>query len=137
MSKLVRHAISVVIINAEGMVLFSKRSANKKSYPLAWSLPSHFVVDNELPRETVRRIGKEKLGVDLEIGELINEGASDRGDFTLFMHDYLAVTITGEPRIVSDDYVELKWANPLDQLKSVTTMGDCLRLYKDYLERLN
>lgn len=135
MNKPVRHAISVVIKDSKGEVLFAKRSAKKTSYPLAWSLPSYFIAHNEQPEETIRRIGKEKLGVELKAGKLLNEGASDRSEFTLFMHDFEAEIVTGAPRIVSDDYIELKWANPIEQLASMKIMGNCCRLYKEYLEK--
>lgn len=131
--KSTRHAISIVIQNENDEILFALRSANKSSYPLAWSLPSHYVSENESPKDTVKRIGKNKLGIELEIGELLNEGKSDRGDFILFMHDYSATITNGEPNIVSNDYVELIWAEPHSQLNSMKVMGDCCRLYKEYL----
>ena len=132
-NKPIRHAVSVVIQNNKNETLFALRSPKSTSYPLAWSLPSHYVEGNESHQETVKRIGKNKLGVDLEIGELLNEGNSDRGDFELFMHDYLATVKSGEPGIVSDNYTELKWSEPKSQLKSMKIMGDCCRLYKEYL----
>lgn len=134
MTKLVRHAISVVIKNNNGETLFAKRSANKRSYPLAWSLPSHFVDEDEAPEETINRIGQNKLGVKLKTGKLINEGTSDRGEFTLFMHDYEAIVISGTPHINSDDYIELRWSEPKKQLRTMKVMGDCCRLYMESLE---
>ncbi len=132
-SKPVRHAVSVVIQNSSKQTLFALRSPQASSYPLVWSLPSYFVAENETRGETIRRIGKNKLGIELEIGELLNEGISDRGDFTLFMHDYSATMNEGQPRIVSDFYTDLKWAEAKSQLASMKVMGDCCRLYKEYL----
>lgn len=132
--KPVRHAVSIVIKNGRGETLFALRSPHKDSYPSTWSLPSHYVSEGEELAETVRRIGEKKLGVALEPVELINEGKSDRGNFTLFMHDYEARVAEGEPRIVSDDYTELKWAEPHKHLESMEVMGDCCRLYKESLE---
>lgn len=136
MSEPVRHAISVVIKNDKGEVLFTKRSANKTSYPLAWSLPSHYAKDKESPADTVKRIGQNKLGVDLKIGKMINEGLSEREDFTLFMHDYEAVIVNGAPQLVSNDYTEIKWSDPEKQFASMSVMGDCCRLYKESLEKI-
>lgn len=132
--KPVRHAVSIVIKNTNGETLFALRSPHKDSYPSTWSLPSHYVSEDEELAETVRRIGEKKLGVALEPVELINEGESDRGNFTLFMHDYEARVVEGEPRIVSDDYTELRWAEPHTHLESMEVMGDCCRLYKESLE---
>lgn len=132
--KPIRHAVSIVVKNTKGETLFALRSPHKDSYPSTWSLPSHYVDEGEELTETVRRIGEKKLGVVLESVELINEGKSDRGNFTLFMHDYEARVVEGEPHIVSGDYTELKWAEPHAHLESMETMGDCCRLYKESLE---
>lgn len=134
MKKPVRRAISIVITNNLDETLFAKRSAKKKSYPLTWSLPSHFMEEGESPEDTIHRIGTGKLGVELEVGRLLNEGGADRGSYTLFMSDYEAGITKGEPAIVSDDYIELKWADAKQQLATMQSMGSCCRLYKEFLE---
>jgi hypothetical protein len=95
------------------------------------------VADGETLEETCKRIGKTKLGVDLEIIEMTNEGhgLKDRGDHEIFMHDYRVKVVSGTPRVASDDYVELKWEVPSVQFNDMKGMGDCCRLYKEYLER--
>ncbi len=132
-----RHAVSLVIENGEGEVLFALRSPTKKLYASTWSLPSYYVGEGETFEETVNRIGKNKLGVPTEAVKLINEGRSDRGDFLLFMHVYSARIIEGEPHMVSDDYTEFAWSEPMSRLMAIKIMGDCCRLYKEYLERSN
>lgn len=134
-NKPIRHAVSVVIQNSKSETLFALRSPQASSYPLAWSLPSHYVIENETHQDTVQRIGKNKLGVELETEKLLNEGQSDRGDFILFMHDYSAKIIKGQLEINKDYYTDLKWAEPISQLNSMEIMGDCCRLYKEYLNQ--
>lgn len=129
-----KHAVSIILKNKEGKVLFALRSPHKTSYPNVWSLPSHYVKEGETFEDTVRRIGMHKLGIDLVPINMIHEGTSDREDFTLFMHDYL-VESEGEPRITSDDYIELRWEYPEIQFASMKVMGDCCRLYKEFLEK--
>ncbi len=129
-----RHAVSVVVRNENNETLFALRSANESSYPLVWSLPSHYVKEGESPEETVKRIGINKLGVELESVELLNEGVIDRGIFTLFMHDYSAKIVVGDVKLMREHYEELKWSEPISQLQSMEIMGDCCRLYKEYLE---
>lgn len=131
----IHHAVSVVIQNSNNETLFALRSPQASSYPLTWSLPSHYVAGNETHEETIKRIGKNKLGVELEIGKLLNEGKSDRGNFTLFMHDYSVKIIEGELKINNDYYTNIKWAEPIAQLNSMKVMGDCCRLYKGYLKQ--
>jgi isopentenyldiphosphate isomerase len=134
MMKPIKHAVSVIIQNKEGQTLFALRSPHKKSFPLTWSLPSHFMAVGERPQDTIQRIGSHKLGVELEPGVLVNEGYGERADFRLFMHDYTATVSRGVPHINSDDFIELKWSEPRQQLHSMTEMGDCCRLYKEALE---
>lgn len=131
--KPIRHAVSVIIKNDKDETLFALRSPDKDSYPSIWSLPSHYVEKGEEHKNTIKRIGENKLGILLEPIKLINEGKSDRGDFILFMHDYEVKIISGEPHIVSDDYTEIKWFEPIKQINSMNIMGDCCRLYKEYL----
>jgi ADP-ribose pyrophosphatase YjhB (NUDIX family) len=133
--KPIKHAISVIIQDAAGKTLFALRSPSKREYPNVWSLPSHFMKEGETAQDTVRRIGAHKLGVILEPMELLNEGRVERPDFTLFMHDYSAKTTKGTPSINSDDYIQLQWSEPHKQLNSMEIMGDCCRLYKEFLER--
>lgn len=62
MNKPIRHAVSVVIKNRQGETLFALRNKEEKSFPLVWSLPSHFVKEGESFEDTVGRIGIDKLG---------------------------------------------------------------------------
>lgn len=135
--KPIKDAVSVVIRNEKGETLFALRSPDKSEFPLVWSLPSHFMNDGEKVEDTIKRIGRNKLGVELELVQFLNEGYGDRPDFTLFMHDYEARVTNGIPRINSDDFIELKWSDPLTQISSMDIMGDCCRLYKEYLDNVN
>ena len=131
--KPVKHAVSVIIRDND-KTLFVLRSPNKKRFPLTWSLPSYFIGEGETYYETIRRIGKDKLGVDLEPVSLLNEGYGERDDFRLFMHDYAAKIIDGTPHINSDDYVKFSWEEPKSFLLSIETKGECTRLYEEYLQ---
>jgi len=134
MNKEVKNAISVIIKNEAGETLFALRNKCEKSFPLVWSLPSHFVKAGESVEDTVRRIGENKLGVKLTMGRLVNEGQAERDDFIIFMHDYEAKVLSGKPHItIEDPYEEIKWQNAESQLSSMTVMGDCCRLYKESL----
>jgi len=132
--KPIKNAVSVIIRNSKGETLFALRNKNEKSFPLVWSLPSHFVKDDETFEQTIERIGIDKLNIKLRAVKLINEGKSERQYFIMFMHDYLAEIIAGTPQIVANDpYEEIKWEKPEKQLPSMKIMGDCCRLYKEYL----
>jgi hypothetical protein len=66
---------------------------------------------------------------------MFNEGYGERVDFKLFMHVFAAKIIASNPHLNSDDFVELKWSEPMAQFTSMNVMGDCCRLYKEYLSR--
>jgi len=129
----IKDAVSVVIKNNEGKVLFALRSKYIDSDPSTWSLPSYFVKEGETFEETVVRIGRDKLGVELKPGKMLIEGKKDRGDFILFMHDFETEIISGIPSCVWKHYTQLKWEDPVIQLKNMTKMGECCRLYKEFL----
>jgi len=130
--KPLKHAVSV-IIRDNNTTLFALRSADKERFPLTWSMPSYFVKEGEAHSETVKRIGKDKLGVDLELVRLLNEGYGERDDFLLFMHDYEAKIVSGTPYVNSDDYIQLEWREPNDFLSTLQIKGECTRLYDEYL----
>lgn len=92
--------------------------------------------DDEKPEDTIARIGTHKLGVKLKAIRLLIEGYGERPGFRLFMHDYEAEIESGEPRIASDDFIELKWAKAEAFLPTIQTKGECTRLYGEYLEKL-
>lgn len=131
-TKPIKHAVSVVIRN-NSKTLFALRSPNKKRFPSTWSLPSYFVIEGELDSDTIKRIGRDKLGVQLEPVRLLNEGYGERDEFTLFMHDYEVAIVGGIPHISSDDYTELSWEEPASFLKTISAKGECTRLYEEYL----
>ncbi|MEI7690218.1 MAG: NUDIX hydrolase [bacterium] len=134
MNKPIRDAVSVIIKNDKGETLFALRNRNEDSFPLVWSLPSHFVKEGESFEQTVERVGHDKLGVSLKVIKLLNEGKAEREDFIIFMHDYLAEITYGAPHIVPENpYEEMKWEKPDTQLSNMKVMGDCCRLYKEYL----
>jgi len=135
MEKEIRHAISVVIQNNSGKTLFAFRSKDKPSYPSVWSLPSATIRNSESPQDTIKRIGVDKLGVDLKPGSLLIEGKQDRDDYILFMHDYEATLSSGTPRVVSSDYDNIEWKDSITQINQIKPedMGMCTKLYKQYL----
>ncbi len=134
MSKPLRRAVSVVIQNEEGKTLFALHSAHKDPYPNTWSLPSYYMQPGEEPEDTARRIGTGKLGTVLEVGELLNEGTSEQEEFFRQMYVF-RVTPFGEPKIITDDYSEFRFFWPEEHIATMPILGDCTRLYKEYLNK--
>lgn len=130
--KPIKHAVSIVVRD-KNKTLFVLRSPNKKRFPSTWSLPSYFVDENETHRETIERIGKDKLGVELEPLGLLNEGYGERDEFRLFMHDYEARIVGGTLCVNSEDYTDMRWEEPRSFLSAMRTKGECTRLYEECL----
>ncbi|HEY9583208.1 MAG TPA: NUDIX domain-containing protein [Candidatus Paceibacterota bacterium] len=138
-NKPTKDAVSLVIKNLDGRVLFARRSPSKREFPGVWSLPSAFVLGDEGQLDAVKRIGEEKLGVTLRLGQMIIEGKKERDGFILFMHNYEAKILEGIPNVVSDDYTELKWEEPNVQFAKMKSgdMGMCMTLLKQHYAKRN
>jgi ADP-ribose pyrophosphatase YjhB (NUDIX family) len=64
--------------------------------PGVWGLPATTLRDREAPEDGVRRLGREKLGVELTPLRALARGAQQRSDYTLRMKVYTA-SMKGEP----------------------------------------
>ena len=109
----VRHAVSAAIRRDDGLVLAVRRPdepppeadlplAEGEELPGVWGLPAVTLRDGESPEEGVRRIGREKLGVELTPLRPLAEGEQSRAGYTLRMTVYEA-SLAGEPRLPPRD----------------------------------
>lgn len=130
---MIKNAISLIIKNDDGKVLFSFRPYSKKVYPCMWSIPSANIKEGETHEDTIKRIGVEKLGVELIPGKLLIDESND----SIHMYDYEATIREGLPKIVSDDYIKFEWTNPIKKLDGMneSDMGMCTGLFKKYLSK--
>lgn len=126
------HAISVVVKKQDDKTLFVFRSKTMPTFPGVWSLPSTNVESGETHEEAMKRMGKERLGVTFEPVRMLNEKLVERDDYFLFMHDYEA-TMTGDIELVERYYSNCKWENPERQFAQMSVMGDCCKVYREFL----
>lgn len=77
-----------------GMLLLVQRPHDDEDLPDVWGLPAATLTGDETPADAARRAGRNKLGLDLEIGAVLNEGAKQREAYRLEMH-LLDARITG------------------------------------------
>ncbi|WP_337062651.1 NUDIX domain-containing protein [Kineococcus sp. G2] len=59
------HTVVTGILIAEGRVLLTLRSAQRRAYPGTWALPGGHVEPGELEAEALRRELREELGIDV------------------------------------------------------------------------
>lgn len=134
-----KRSVSVVVWSGDGdRLLAVRRPPDDEELPGAWGLPAASLRGDEGWRDAARRVGPEKLGVELEVGARLREGEARRADHLLRMRLFEARIVEGRPSVPRDDprvtqYVEWAWAAP-DRLREAAERGSlCSRLCLDHL----
>lgn len=115
-------------------ILAVRRPADDEDLPNAWGLPAGSLREGESWEDAVRRAGREKLGVELEPGAILDEGQLQRAGYTLHMRLYEARIVEGVPRVPQaapgiTQYSALDWATA-DRFVPAADAGSlCCRLY--------
>ncbi len=133
--KPIKQTVAYVIYSPDrSKVLAVFRSANDANFPNMWGLPAGTLKEGESHEEAVITSGRERLGIELRIVKLINEGEAERGKHILHMKEYEAEIVEGTPAVPQlienvTQYAEWKWANP-EILKEASERGAlCSRLF--------
>ncbi len=80
----VKHSIAVAVFNGD-QVLSVRRPEDDDELPGIWGLPAGTLRAGETAEDLIKRIGKEKLGVELKSIRLINAGKQMRTQYLLEM----------------------------------------------------
>lgn len=142
MRRRVKRSVSFVIRDParSALVLAVRRPPDDEDLPDAWGLPAASLRDGETWEDAVRRAGREKLGVTLDAGALLEEGRIERGSYTLHMRLYEARVARGEPRVPQPtagvtQYSALEWA-PANRFEPAAAQGSlCCRLYLQHVAK--
>jgi ADP-ribose pyrophosphatase YjhB (NUDIX family) len=108
-------------------VLLVQRPHDDEDLPDVWGLPAASRADGESAATAAIRAGRDKLGIDLEPGRVLNDGARDRAGYRLEMQ-LLAATIRGGTpavRIPPDGttaYQAWRWG-PMSALRAAAGRG--------------
>jgi uncharacterized protein len=102
--KAARHSVAVVVRGA-GDTFLAVRRPDDPDDPLAglWGLPAVTLRDGEDERAAAARAGRDKLGVELRVGDRIGEQSADRGPYVLHLADYEATIASGTPSVPQPD----------------------------------
>jgi len=133
----VKRSVSVAIrpfFGACESVLVVQRPADDEDLPNLWGLPAASLRDNEDWIDAVRRAGKEKLGVELEVGDELRRGSIARADYDLEMRLFEAQIIAGDPHVRSDvegvtHYQAWQWGGAEDLIPAAQRGSLCCQLY--------
>ncbi len=115
-------------------VLVVRRPPDDEDLPDLWGLPAGSLRSGEDWTDAVRRAGRDKLGVPLEVGPELNRGTLERAGYTLEMRLLQARIIAGEPAVPQPvagvtQYTEWKWGTS-DVLVPAAARGSlCSRLF--------
>ena len=111
----VKHSIAVAIFKG-GQVLSVRRADDDDELPGVWGLPAGTLRTGETVDDLIKRIGKDKLGVELRPARKINEGKQMRAQYLLEMELWEA-KMEGVP-----EHSQWRWAE-LETLKSGAEAG--------------
>ena len=133
---MIKRSVSLAIRHPSdtGRVLAVRRPPDDDDLPDAWGLPAGSLRADESWQDAARRAGREKLGVELAVGELLEEGELGRAGYTLHMRLYEARIVAGEPSVPQPSpgvtqYSALDWATA-DRFAPAAQAGSlCCRLY--------
>lgn len=123
-----KRAISFVIFDdSRSKLLAVKRPPDDEDLPDVWGLPAGSLRTDESYEDAVHRSGREKLGVTLHVGPLLNEGNIEREGYVLHMRLYEVTIAAGEPSVPQPfervtQYVDWKWMNP-EKLRPAAERG--------------
>jgi len=138
----VKRSVSLAVHDASrpGEVLLVQRPADDAELPGAWGLPAASLQADETWQDAVRRAGRDKLGVRLQPGRVLQEGTQPRSAYTLEMRLYEAFIEQGEPLVPQPvagvtQYAALRWSTA-DALAPAAAQGSlCSSLYLDWQRR--
>jgi ADP-ribose pyrophosphatase YjhB (NUDIX family) len=135
--KPISHAVAFVL-RREGPagieVLAVLRRDDDPHLPSVWGLPAATVRAGETEADAVRRAARDKLGVEVSVGEPLARGETERPDHVLRMTLYAATVTRGDPHAPqpggpSDQYAASQWSPPslLDAARRKGSL--CCRLF--------
>lgn len=115
--------MSLVIEGPEGLLLV-RRPDDDRDLPGVWGLPAASLEGGESQEDAVRRSAREKLGVEVRVGQMIGE--------ELTMTDWLVEIVAGEPSVPqagpNTQYAELRWGEAADLAPAAQQGSLCSRV---------
>ena len=120
-------------------VLVVQRPEDDEDLPLAWGLPAASLLPGESWEDAVRRAARDKLGVEVEPGAVLQEGTMERPAYRLEMRLYRASIVAGEPDVPRGvagvtQYRAWRWGRSSDLADAAGRGSLCSRLFLAWQE---
>ena len=129
--KPLKRSVSLVIESPAG-VLLVRRPDDDDSLPGLWGLPAASLREGESEREALLRVGRDKLGVEVEPLEPIGEDEAERDDHRIEMRDWSARIAAGAPAVPQPgegtQYVGWRWGDPAELAPAARAGSVCARV---------
>ena len=129
--KPLKRSVSLVIEGPAGTLLV-RRPDDDDSLPGLWGLPAASLREGESEREALLRVGRDKLGVEVESLEPIGEDEAERADHRIEMRDWSARIAAGAPAVPQaregTQYVEWRWGDPAELAPAARAGSVCARV---------
>ena len=126
-----KRSVSLVIEGPAG-VLLVRRPDDDDSLPGLWGLPAASLREGESEREALARVGREKLGVEVEPLRPIGEEEAERESYRIEMRDWAASIVAGDPAVPQagegTQYVEWCWGDPAELAPAARAGSVCARV---------
>lgn len=136
--KSVKHSVAVVVRGDADTFLVVKRPDDPAD-PLAgvWGLPAVTMREGEDERSAAARVGRDKLGVSLTVGDKVGEKTAERGAYVLTLSDYEATIESGTVSVPQPDasvtqYAEARFVSDPAVLAEAAGKGSvCAQIFLD------
>jgi ADP-ribose pyrophosphatase YjhB (NUDIX family) len=130
----VKRSVSLAIHSHAGRVLLVQRPPDDEDLPLAWGLPAASLGPGEEWEVAVRRAARDKLGLEVQAGRVLEGGELERPGYHLEMRLYEARPVAGEPAVPQPvggvtQYVGWRWGDPEELAPAAAAGSLCSRLY--------
>ncbi len=131
-----RHAVAAALRRVDGLVLAVRRPDEPgEELPNIWGLPAVTLLEGETAEEGIRRLGAQKLGIELTPLRQLAEGEQQREHYVLHMTIYEA-SPGGEPTLPPRTaeatvtlYEDADWL-PVEALNEAAERGSlCCKLF--------
>ncbi len=131
-----KRAVAAAVRGEDGLVLAVRRPDEPgEELPGVWGLPAVTLREGESPEDGVRRLGREKLGVELTPKYSLAEGEQQRDGYVLHMTVY-AASIAGQPRLprrtaeyTGTLYEAIDWLEPSVLQPAAAAGSLCCKLF--------
>lgn len=135
----IKRSIALVIRHADrpDLLLLVQRPPDDEDLPDVWGLPAATLAAGETSADAARRAGRDKLGVQLDIGRVLNEGSKHRAAYRLEMQLLEAHILSGAPHTEGDSadgtthYQAWRWGSPAELAAAAERGSLCSRLALD------